>query len=307
MKNIFLKKVLLLLFLTINSVILFGQTTVTFWTDSKTAGGGYIEIYVNDSYEGRITSYYGNGTPSCGASGCVTVNITHSNNTWYARGENGDEWKGHFTLEEGCNLIRINDNGNSGSGYSGGTSPNSGNSEALATAAAAIAIAAVAVVAFAASNDIYFNKTESSMYNGYNFGLKNRLNSHIDLEYGTSINKAGFGLVNLSPLKSNYIGMADKTLWTLDFNAVYNFRTRENWENETMFNPYFGFGTSTFLNDYKRNRFGFGGIVGFSIGRRLKLHCRYKWLNNFQHNVVLMNQFEVGLSIRYQNKWFFKK
>jgi len=99
------KKLLLFLFLTVNTATLFAST-VTFWTNSKTTGGSYIEIYVNNVYRGKITSYYGSA-PDCGARGCVTVNVTGTNNTWRAVGQDGSEWTGRLSLSSGCNTVRL--------------------------------------------------------------------------------------------------------------------------------------------------------------------------------------------------------
>ena len=177
----------------------------------------------------------------------------------------------------------------------------------------AILAGATAVCVIAFSNDFYFNKVESNIYNGYNFGLKNTMNRHIDLEYGASFFNSGNGILNPSFLKSDYLdddlfryqysNYDTKTIWTLDINAIYNIIDR-NIRNP-IFSPYFGFGFSTFLN-YETAKSGLGYIAGFSIGRRLKLHVRYKWLNNFEHNQVVINQLEFGLSFKYQSGILFK-
>ena len=192
-----------------------------------------------------------------------------------------------------------------GGGSSGSQAAPYSDDEVYAAAAlivvAAVVATAAAIVVVSVSNDVYFHKTESAFYNGYNLGLKNSMNSHIDIEYGASFNKAGSGYIGLNSLKSDYIGWTDKTLWTLDFNAVYNIRNRDRYK-PPIFNPYLGYGMSFFINDNERKGrqiFGFGGMAGFSFGRRVQLHCRYKWLNNFQNDIVPMNQFEIGLSIKY--------
>lgn len=83
-----------------------GSSQVVFYTTKSTYG--QINIFVNNSQRGTITQYY-SATPSCGASGCVTVTITNQNNTWYAENTAGTyTWTGSFQLSSGCNTVQLN-------------------------------------------------------------------------------------------------------------------------------------------------------------------------------------------------------
>lgn len=298
---------MLLFFITGISAV-YSQSTVTFWTDQK--GFGEIKIYYNGSYAGTITRYY-SSAPTCGAAGCVSVSVYGTDNTWSAKAEDGSEWtSSKVTLTSSCTTIRLYGTPRTTTSTRDDPTkePRPEIPDLFAVAAVA-AVAIVAIVAVAASTDAYFHKAESSLYNGYNFGFKNSMNRHIDVEYGAGFYNQGSGLMDITALKSAYIGnFYDKTLWTLDFNVVYNLFYRKY--DEPVVNPYFGFGLSSFFND-ENARTGFGCIAGFSVGlgnsKRVKLHARYKYLRNFQHDFTLINQFEVGISIKYQDGFFFQK
>lgn len=88
------------------------SSNVCFWT-SYDHQAGYISIYVNGTYRGQITSYYSGGFPGCNASGCVTVSISGTNNTWYAKASNGTTWPangtGAITVPSGgCGGMQLN-------------------------------------------------------------------------------------------------------------------------------------------------------------------------------------------------------
>lgn len=305
--------------------------TIVVW--SGQTGLGKIKVYVNGTFEGYITSFY-SSTPSCNAAGCVTVRVPNNRITIVrAISENNYEFYREFSSlnTSYCNPIEItevvkqetnkSDNQSSAentnqddetsstsSPYLDSSNGNSTTDEALAVAAVA-AVALVAVAAVSVSTDIYVNTVQSSTYNGYLFGLKNTLSRHLDLEYGTGMYKSGVGLFDMKSLKSDeYISKQsseyDKSLWSLDLNAIYKIFEQKD-KRQRFFNPYIGFGLSSFIND-EYARTGFGGIAGFSLGNRLKLHCRYKWMKNFTHDFVLLNQLEIGLSVRYQDGLFFK-
>lgn len=310
------KKLLILFFLILNASSFFGQSTVMFWTRHDF---GKIKIYYNGNYAGTITTYY-DFTPSCGALGCVIVAVKGTNNTWYATAEDGSEWTStRITLNAECTRIELqgtpkarNNNSQSSDSANGytpsGNSSNSNSYEEAQAMAAGVAIAAVGVAAVGVATDAYFFKAESSNYNGYAFGLRNTLNKHIDVEYGTSFYRGGKGLIDIKPFKTHEINDIytnhHKSLWAIDINALYNIKKRED-DDRPIFNPYFGFGVMSFVDNSGGT--GFGGIVGFSYGKRLCLHVRYKWMKHFEHNRMLANQLEIGLSYRYQDRLFFKK
>jgi hypothetical protein len=57
-----------------------------FWTNN--CSYGRIEIFVNDVYQGDITSCY-RSVPECAATGCVTVMISGDGNVWTAQTKDG--------------------------------------------------------------------------------------------------------------------------------------------------------------------------------------------------------------------------
>ena len=59
---------------------------IVFWTSNCSYGP--IQIYVNDVYQGDITSCY-NNVPECAANGCVTVIVYGTNNVWTAQTKDG--------------------------------------------------------------------------------------------------------------------------------------------------------------------------------------------------------------------------
>lgn len=81
------------------------RTRIVFWTN--TLAQGKIKVYFNGNYAGQITSRY-NSTPKCGASGCVTVDVSGTGNTWYGIASDGTRWESSQTsLVAGCNSIRL--------------------------------------------------------------------------------------------------------------------------------------------------------------------------------------------------------
>lgn len=299
--------------------------TVIFWTDSRTAGGGYIEVYVNDVYRGRITSYYGSA-PDCGASGCVTVTITGTDNTWYAVGKNGSRWPekgyGRVTLGSGCNRLRLRYSGGdySGGDGGGGTPQDSNTAQgnntgednsaggALAVAAGVVIVAAAAAGVTFLSTDVYAYRSEGANNGGWSFGLRNRMDPHIDLEYGASY-MSGKEKGLLPAFKNDFPydmrRLNDKGVWTLDFNTIYNILPKQR---RPMFNPYIGIAAGLFLplKEFDpKVRVGMGPMLGVSYGDRLKVHVRYKYVKNWSRNLVLANQLEIGLSLTYKYGWRF--
>ena len=78
---------------------------VTFWTAATKYG--QIQIYVNNTLKGTITSSY-TSAPGCGAAGCVTVSIpAGTNNTWYAKAGNYTWNSTSFTLTTSCTRIQL--------------------------------------------------------------------------------------------------------------------------------------------------------------------------------------------------------
>jgi len=299
--------------------------TLMLWTNSM--AHGVIKIYYNGRYMGTITQAY-SSKPECNAYGCVTFKVEGSRNIFRAYAKDGTEWTSDIInlSSTGCNTLLLSNDSvtkksdTSTDEKSPGTKSGGGNitttsddgetivstddqlSEAAAIAGVVVLATAVVIVA-AVSNDIYVSKSESSAYNGYSVGFKNTTNNHIDVEYGMTFNKKG-GSILKSGFETGYIGNSDKNLNTINFAFVYNFIGRGK-TREPIFNPYAGIAFSSCVND-DFARSGVGALAGFSIGRQLKLHIRYKWLKNFEHDLIFENQIEVGLSFRYQKGIFFK-
>lgn len=80
------------------------STKLTFWSDFS---GDPITVYVNGSYKGQITSYY-TSTPSCNASGCVTVSFTGTGYISYSASDGNYTWDdSNFYVSSGCNLLNL--------------------------------------------------------------------------------------------------------------------------------------------------------------------------------------------------------
>jgi len=78
-----------------------------FWTSNRSYGP--IEIFVNDVYQGDITSSYAS-VPECAAEGCVTVIINGDNNVWTAQTKDGKhKWASKRVMLEAkdCNSERL--------------------------------------------------------------------------------------------------------------------------------------------------------------------------------------------------------
>ena len=80
-------------------VIQTGQAVL--WTASQTLGGSYIEVTIDNKYEGRITQF-SNQAPKCGESGFVTVTKPAGTYPVSAVGQDGTKWSnGSITITAG--------------------------------------------------------------------------------------------------------------------------------------------------------------------------------------------------------------
>lgn len=72
-------------------------TTITVWTSLSTfpCSTALINVYIDDIYRGSISSYY-TSTPSCGASGGVSYNVTAGSHKIYAQCSSGTTTWGPF-------------------------------------------------------------------------------------------------------------------------------------------------------------------------------------------------------------------
>jgi hypothetical protein len=83
--------------------------SATFWTDSRTAGGAWIDVYFDGDYAGRITQYRTvAGAPECDSDGFVTVEAAPGSYPYTATGQDGTKWKGTVRIQsEGCSTALI--------------------------------------------------------------------------------------------------------------------------------------------------------------------------------------------------------
>jgi hypothetical protein len=302
-----MKKIVFIMLFMASAVTVFSQASWVFYTNKKSVGGGRIKIVISGDYVGDITGYVQGSSPDCGASGCVTVR--RSDGVWIAYDVDGYELdRGNFrgyTNPNECRKICVSWNGdrdygnnqtNNNSNTSSPYAPRSDEDLKNLGLGMAIAIAAIAIPLV--SNDIYMNYTEGQFNRGFNFGFRNTMAEHIDLELGTGYSQWQ---------NTKWFSKAQTVkpgLWTLDFAALYNILPKD--KDKLMVNPYIGFGASVLpLQKEIETQFAFGGIVGLSFGKRLKGHIRYKWLKDWAHNQVMVNQVEIGVSITYKYGWKF--
>lgn len=325
-----MKKLLLFILLSCAPVAyLFADTYVMFWTSNKNYGK--IKVYHNGSYAGTITRAY-SSAPSCGTAGCVTVRISGTGNTWRAEAEDGTTWSSSARTYQSntCNTIRLYGTPTGGGGYSQSYSSGSGNAGGNSTGSkyvpggtddgtfgAVLIIAAAVGVTFLA-NDVYVSGVTSREYSGFNLGLRNTLDPHIDIETGVGgffraqnklMPKSMATRYNFDRRDPYYEEMSKGT-WTFDFNILYNVRERDRDPRfSPIWNAFFGVGTSTILNpgyDFHKGAFSVGPMVGLSFGKGVKLELRYKILWNPVYEKQLFNQIELGFSVKYKKGLRFK-
>lgn len=79
---------------------------ISFWTNWKRSGN--LKLYFDGKYVGTFTSYFENGTPSCGQQGTITITYKPGNYHYRAESEGGfgtTYWEGNVTIYSGqCNL-----------------------------------------------------------------------------------------------------------------------------------------------------------------------------------------------------------
>ncbi|MBD3167348.1 hypothetical protein GF324_12175 [bacterium] len=81
-----------------------GEGDVVFWVDED-YDEGYIDVWVEDTHRGRVTHYYPDEVPTCGAGGCVSVLLDAGTYDYLAESESGVlQWEESFTLEDGVCL-----------------------------------------------------------------------------------------------------------------------------------------------------------------------------------------------------------
>ncbi len=85
-----------------------------FWTASKTLGGSYIDVNIDNKYEGRITQYI-NQAPKCGETGFVTISKSPGSYSVSAIGEDGTKWSNlSVTVNaNSCSTFELTDGGSS--------------------------------------------------------------------------------------------------------------------------------------------------------------------------------------------------
>lgn len=103
-----------------------GKHTIVLWTNQSHQGK--IKVYYNNRYVGTITRRY-SSAPQCGAPGCVTIEVTGKNNTFYGVAEDGTRWYSEkTTLRAGCTSIRLYCSSHRSGGHSGSSGGGSSSS-----------------------------------------------------------------------------------------------------------------------------------------------------------------------------------
>jgi len=81
----------------------YGNGNITIWTDC--GNDGEIKIYLDGVYIGKLTQYFREGTPDCGASGTLSVNTPAGTYLIEGRG-NEYVWSGTITITKDRCLIQ---------------------------------------------------------------------------------------------------------------------------------------------------------------------------------------------------------
>ena len=272
------------------------STRIVFWTSTTVQGA--IKVYFNGSYAGKITKAYGSA-PRCGTSGCVTVTVTRSNNTWYGVAADGTRWESvNSHLEKGCNAIRLystgrkNSGGSGGSGSSGSTgdSGNSGGYQGsdLQHTAQEFGRTIGTGIGYALSQgkgwDSNRNRLDAGIGYGIDYGgLGVKINYQAPVVFGVT---AGFGR-NMG--YEGHPGDDKKFHW----NAGIQLWCTDHWNFELGIGPrYFkkfdqtqtGFSVMTHYQHQVWRRIGLIGGIGGSLStstpdgfKKGEVACRFEW------------------------------
>lgn len=317
------KRFFLILVLFFSVGFAFSQS-VLFWTNERVTGP--IRVYWNGRYVGTITKGY-SSCPGCYASGCVTVEPTKKENTWYAEAEDGSRWTSKNQSYHSTDCVAHCLVGHSSKSESYSPQNDSGNNEYLpdysnALAGAGLALVAIAVAATEVilNSDLYVSGTISSQYGGLEFGFRNNWNRHISFEqtavWRYALNQPipnflhtdNYITPSFSDNNYDYYGgegyyYRNRSNWGCNFRLVYNFFDRDRtFRNKNfMLNPYVGFGC-----DYMQYDGFFTSVIGgFTLGsKRVKMDCRYTFGYDFSNQSVVVNQLQLGLIVAYQYRRF---
>ena len=74
--------------------------SIIFWLKAN-YNLGTIDVYIDNSFVGTITSYYSNGNPQCGSQGCVTKSLTTGQHSFSAVSQSGAHWNNNFEVSSG--------------------------------------------------------------------------------------------------------------------------------------------------------------------------------------------------------------
>jgi hypothetical protein len=77
--------------------------TLTFWSNFN---GAPISVSVNGVYKGQISSYYST-SPSCNASGCVSIPFSSTGSYSYSATDGTYTWSGSGTITSTCNTMLL--------------------------------------------------------------------------------------------------------------------------------------------------------------------------------------------------------
>jgi hypothetical protein len=78
----------------------------TVWTQSD-LGCGFITFTLSGNGSKKIDSYYQGGLSTCNASGCANFNNLSPGSYSYTATCDGKSWSGNYTIEAGCNLLKL--------------------------------------------------------------------------------------------------------------------------------------------------------------------------------------------------------
>ncbi len=69
---------------------------------------GFIDIFLNGVYEGRLTKFFTSGEPTCGSDGTLTINRPGGIYQLTARSTNGTTWSNNIRIVNGeCTLTKF--------------------------------------------------------------------------------------------------------------------------------------------------------------------------------------------------------
>lgn len=97
LRNLLFALPLILLFTSCDDEFASNEGTVTFWTNRPAIHG--INIFVEGTLEGSLTTYFTDFTPNCNEGGTLSLDLPPGNYTYTAVQPSLYQWNGAFTIE----------------------------------------------------------------------------------------------------------------------------------------------------------------------------------------------------------------